>query len=316
LRGCFTGRQKEMKVTLIHNPDAGRDNQPSSEELVRLIRAAGHSVIYQSSKHAEWERVLDEHADLVALSGGDGLVGLVTKRLVGKRIPLTILPMGTANNIAATFDLKGRPFDQLIAGWNRARRVKFDVGIATGPWGSRYFIEGLGAGAFTETMSRLDARSNVDLAHYGQPDKKLHSALQILQIRLAGSPAIRLKLALDGRDLTGEYVLLEAMNIRSIGPNLRLAPEADPGDGHLDLVLVADNEREKLQKCFSEQRPGKGAPSELTTHRGRRLHMESDEIRIHIDDDVWPSRGEHPPYAPMIIDASLYSESLEILLPR
>ncbi len=66
--------------------------------------------------------------------------------------------------------------------------------------------------------------------------------MHILKIRLEACPAIQLKMALDGRDLTGDYVLLEAMNIRSIGPNLRLAPDADPGDGLLDIVLVSDSE--------------------------------------------------------------------------
>ena len=135
--------------------------------------------MYQSSKHADWQRSLDEPTDLVAVAGGDGVVGLVTKRLVGKRVPLTILPMGTANNIAATFNLKDRPLDQLIAGWTSARRVKFDVGVANGPWGSSFFIEGVGVGTFTDTMSRLDARSNVDLAHHDDTDKKIQTVLHI-----------------------------------------------------------------------------------------------------------------------------------------
>ena len=304
-----------MKVTLIHNPEAGGKDQPPAEDLVQLIREAGHSVVYQSSKHAEWQRAFDEHTDLVAVAGGDGVVGLVTKRLVGKHIPVTILPMGTANNIAFTLDLKNRPLGELIAGWQSARRMRFNVGIATGPWGSRHFIEGLGAGAFAETMSRLDARSNVDLAHHEETGKKIQSTLEILKIRLEGCPAIRLKLALDGRDLTGEYVLMEAMNIRSIGPNLCLAPQAEPGDGMLDIVLVADNQREMLEQHLSEQIAGRNTPLGLTVHRGRQLRIECDEIRVHIDDDVWPSHGEHPPYSPMIIDVGLHSENLEILVP-
>ena len=304
-----------MKVTLIHNPEAGGDDQPSAEELMRLLREAGHFAVYQTSKRAEWQRVLDEPADLVAVAGGDGIVGVVMKCLVGRHVPITILPMGTANNIAATLGLKDRPLQELIGGWSNPRRVTFDVGVANGPWGSRYFVEGVGVGAFTETMSRLDARGNVDLAHHEETDKKLQSTLHILKIRLEGCPAIRSKVTLDGRDLTGEYVLLEAMNIRSIGPNLCLAPEADPGDGILDFVIVADNEREKLEQRLSEQISGKPGRLELTVHRGRQLRIECNEIRVHIDDDVWPSRGEHPPFSPMIVDVSLSSENLQVLVP-
>jgi diacylglycerol kinase family enzyme len=223
--------------------------------------------------------------------------------------------MGTANNIAATLKLKGRPLDELIAGWSGARRVKFDIGVADGPWGSRHFIEGVGIGAFTDTMSRLDARRNADLAHHEDMDKKIHAVLHILKIRLEGCQAIRLKMALDGRDLSGEYVLLEAMNIRSIGPNLSLAPDADSGDGLLDIVLVSDHEREKLTRYLTELIAGKKLLPDLTVHRGQHLRIECDELRVHIDDDVWPRHGEHPPYSPMIIDISLHSESLEIVIP-
>ena len=305
-----------MKITLIHNPDAGSGDQPTGEELVRLIRGAGHTVIYQSSKHADWQAALEAPTDLIAIAGGDGGVGLVAKKLIGKNLPLTILPMGTANNIAATFNLKDRPLDRLIAGWTRARRRKFDVGVASGPWGSSFFIEGVGAGAFTDTMSRLDARRNADLAHHEDIDKKLQTVLHILMIRLEGSKAMRLKMALDGRDLSGDYVLLETMNILSIGPNLCLAPDADPGDGLLDIVLVPEREKEKLTRYLTELIAGKKISPDLTVHRGRHLQIECEELRVHIDDDVWPSHGEHPPYAPMIIDISLHPESLEIVIPE
>ena len=305
-----------MRVLLIHNPEAGGENQPSCDDLVRLIRDAGHSAIYQSTKHGDWHAVLDEPTDLVAVAGGDGAVGLVTKRLVGKKVPVTILPMGTANNIALTLNLKNRPFDRLIAGWSSAPRVKLDVGVANGPWGSKYFIEGVGAGAFTDTMAKLDARKNADFAHHEDTKKKVDTALHILKLRLEASPSVHLKLELDGHDFTGDYALLEAMNIRSIGPNLRLAPNADPGDGMLDIVLVTEAEKEQLNRYLAEQIADKQSAPDLTVHRGRHLRIQCDEMRVHLDDEIWPSHGEHPPYSPMIIEVSLHPESLELLAPR
>ena len=223
--------------------------------------------------------------------------------------------MGTANNIAGALDLRGRELKDLIAGWTSARRMKFDVSTAKGPWGSKYIVEGIGIGAFADTMSKLDARKNIDLAHHDVPDKKLESVLHIMRIRLEGARSLPLKITLDGADLTGEYVLLEAMNIRSIGPNLQLAADADPGDGLIDLVLVADHEREKLSRYLAERIAGKSGVPQLSVRRGRHLRIESDEVRLHIDDDIWPEHGEHPPYSPMIIDVELHSESLAILVP-
>lgn len=304
-----------MKVTLIHNPAAGSEEQASGEDLAQLVRAAGHSVRYQSSKRAGWQEALAEPADLVAVAGGDGIVGNVLKKLVGRGLAATILPMGTANNIARALDLSGRELEGLIAGWTSARRVKFDVGIANGPWGSTYFVEGVGTGAFTETMSRLDARKNIDLAHHDASSKKIESVLHIMRIRLDGSRPLALKLNLDGVDLSGEYVLLEAMNIRSIGPNLRLAANADPGDGLLDVVLVAYDERARLSAYLTERITDGSDAAQLPARRGRQLRIESDEVRVHIDDDFWPAHGEHPPFSPMIIDVTMHSESLEMLVP-
>jgi diacylglycerol kinase (ATP) len=304
-----------MKVTLIHNPEAGNETQASGEELARLVDAAGHSVRYQSSKRAGWRDALVEPADLVAVAGGDGIVGKVLKELVGRGVAATILPMGTANNIAASLDLRDRDVKDLIAGWTAARRVKLDVGIANGPWGSSYFVEGVGAGAFTETMSRLDARKNIDLAHHEAPDKKIESVLHIMKIRLDGTPPLALKLNLDGVDLSGEYVLLEAMNIRSIGPNLRLAANADPGDGLLDLVLVAYDERATLSEYLTERIAGGRDAAQLPVRRGRQLRIESNEVRVHMDDEIWPAHGEHPPFSPMIVEVAIHSGSLEVLVP-
>ncbi len=177
-----------MNVTLIYNPDVGSDNQPTGDELLKLIRSAGHSAEGQSSKEIGWEKALENPVDLVAVSGGDGSVGKVAKRMIGKHTPLAVLPMGTANNVANALGVADQPLDQLIASWNSARRLKFDVGAATGPWGSTYFIEGLGLGIFTETMARLDARKNIDIAHHNVTGRKITSVLEFMNIRLDRYP--------------------------------------------------------------------------------------------------------------------------------
>jgi diacylglycerol kinase family enzyme len=304
-----------MKITLIHNPAAGNEDQPSGEELTRLIESAGHGVRYQSCKRADWREALCERADLVAIAGGDGIVGTTLAELVGRKIPATILPMGTANNIASALSLRGRDLEQLIRGWENSRRVRFDVAVAKGPWGSTCFVEGMGIGAFTETMSRLDARKNVDLAHHENTDKKIESVLHIMKIRLEGAALLPLKLRLDDVEVTGEFVLLEAMNIPSIGPNLELAPDADPSDGTLDVVLVSDDQKTRLSEYLARRIAGKKEHPRLDTHRVRHMRIECDETRVHIDDEVWPEHGEHPPFAPMIIEVAMHAEKLEILIP-
>jgi diacylglycerol kinase family enzyme len=144
-----------MRVTLIHNPDAG-DDHPAVDEFLGWIRAAGHAVTYQSSKGDQWHRALDDPGDLLAVAGGDGTIRSVAARLVGRCIPIAVLPLGTANNISKTLGLADTPIEQLVAGWAMARRIPFGVGVADGPWGSTYFIEGIGIGLLAQAMAHLD----------------------------------------------------------------------------------------------------------------------------------------------------------------
>jgi diacylglycerol kinase (ATP) len=313
LIACFVNVRKFMKVTLIHNPDAGNGDQPSAEKLIEMIRRAGHKPHYQSSKDDAWETTLENPGDLLAVAGGDGIVGTVAKRMIGRATPIAVLPLGTANNIAKTLDLMDIPLGELIRAWSTARRKKFDAGVANGPWGSTYFIEGLGIGLFTEMMTRLDARGNIDLAHLTQPEEKITSVLEMLQARLQTAPEIKLNVTVDGRDLSGEYILLEVMNIKSIGPNLFLAPAADPGDGLLDVVCLTRGAQETLDRCLDECKEGNQAPTGLPVRRGKHIHIEWEGTPIHIDDEAWPESGAKYPPSSTVIDITVEPQTLEFL---
>jgi diacylglycerol kinase (ATP) len=302
-----------MKVILIHNPDAGDQCQPSEEEILNLVRQAGHSVVYQSSKDVSWDKVLHNSTDIIALAGGDGLVGNAAKRLVGRHLPIAILPVGTANNVANALGLTNKPLQQLIEGWATARRRKFDVGVATGPWGSTCFVEGLGVGFFTNLMAET-VKGNVNLDRFNASEAKITCALEVIRNRLQSCPANRLKVTLDDQNLSGEYVLLEVMNIRSIGPNLDLAPAADPGDGLLDLVLASKGECDQVNRYLSDRIEGKSSSPGLIVRQSRRLQIECKGLLIHIDDDLWPE-DDSPSSSPVAVDVKLSSEYLEMLTP-
>lgn len=304
-----------MKVTLIHNPDAGSTDESRADEISNSIRAAGHLVVCQSCRSAGWENALLEPADLIAVAGGDGIVGTVAKQMIGKSVPITILPMGTANNIASTLGLTGCSIDDLARGWASGRRIRLDVGIAQGPWGTRYFIEGLGLGLFTDVMFKLHARHNVDLAHLNAPKEKLDSVVQIMTHWLDSHPACRLNLSIDGRDLSGDYILFEAMNGRCIGPNLCIVEAGPPGDGLLDVVMAAADEKQQITQFLSDRLEGAGGFPGLTVERARQVHIECAGARVHIDDDLWPKDSSPPRESKFAIDISVQPQSLEILLP-
>ena len=282
-----------MRVILIHNPGAGDDDQPDAKALQKLIRDAGHEVIYQPAKHERWTAVLEERADVVAVAGGDGTVGRVAKRLIGRDMPIAPLPFGTANNISKTLGLTELTLKEIIAGWDAAQRIGFDAGVAKGPWGSRYFIEAFGVGLFACTIPVADESRT--LARLKDADAKVAYAQEMLRERLVRCLPHDLQLTLDGRDMSGSYVLFEAMNMEFVGPNLYLAPDIRPSDGCLDVVLVTTAGRDDLESSLEDWQDGDLVHPELPRYRARKIELEWNGFEVHVDDEAWPADREEPP---------------------
>lgn len=97
-----------MRATLIHNPTAG-DGKVRREDLIDLLHKAGIVPFYQSSKIGELTAALAEPTDIVIVAGGDGTVAKVVTQMPDRSIPVAILPIGTANNIASSFGIGRRP---------------------------------------------------------------------------------------------------------------------------------------------------------------------------------------------------------------
>jgi diacylglycerol kinase family enzyme len=301
-----------MKVTLIHNEDAGDDRNPTPGQLEALIREAGHDVRLQSCKQKGWGRALKRNADLIAVAGGDGTVGRVARRLVGKGVPLAVLPMGTANNIAKSIGVAGMQATQLIPGWASAKRQNFDAGVATGPWGTRSFVESVGLGLLTQAIPWAKRSKTMETL---EGEAKVAYALQLMREHLNGTVPLKVTASLDGEDISGEYLMFEAMNTSYIGPNLFLAPDLQHGEGLLHIVAVRSKDREILGSYLANWQDGKMWPSELGVPTGERLELEWTGYPLHIDDKLWPDKGEDPPPQPATISLSIARAALEILVP-
>jgi diacylglycerol kinase (ATP) len=115
--------------------------------------------------------------------------------------------------------------------------------------------------------------------------------------------------------MTGEYVLVEVMNISYIGPNLRLAPHANPSDGLLDIVLVSKDEQDNMSRYLSHSIEGKLPHPGLTVRTGQHLQIEWDGLTVHIDDEVWPHKASEFPISFNTIDVEVNRHALEFLAP-
>lgn len=297
-----------MRVLLIRNPGAGSASRAG--DLAALVREQGHEVREQSLADDGWERALDAPLDLVAVAGGDGTVGRVAKRLVGRGVPIAPLPAGTANNISRALGLTGRPYEELVHGWAEARRVKLDVGEVVGPWGKRYVVEGVGAGLFARAVPYVDASET--MASIPRTDAKVVYALQMLKERVQTCAPVRVEATLDGEDVSGEYVMFEALLMPYVGPNLFLALDSKPGDGRFEVVMVGDADRPRLEQYLGSWQEEKPRVPVLPSRHGRRLHMQWRGYPLHIDDEIWPEEGEVVP--PGVISLNLSGIAVDFLV--
>ena len=304
---------KIVRVTLIHNPGAGEDDQPDAKALQALIEKAGHRVTYRSAADDNWASALEGPADAIAVAGGDGTVGRVAKKLIGRDIPIAPLPLGTANNISKTLGLTELTLEEIISAWDVQRRIAFDAGVAKGPWGSRYFIEAFGVGLFARAIPVADG--NKTLAALTSAEAKVAYAQQMLRERLTRCEPHALALRLDGKDMSGDYVLFEAMNMEFVGPNLYLAPDIQAADGLLDVVLVSTVERDKLKDSLETWQDGDLEHPNLTRHRASVIELEWSGFEVHFDDEAWPAEKEEPP-ALTHIEVTVERNALSFLLPR
>jgi diacylglycerol kinase (ATP) len=277
-----------MRVLVLHNPNAGSDDF-DGEHLVRHIEECGHQVEVHTSKKA-WKAALDRGPDVVVAMGGDGTVGKVARALAGRRIPIALLPMGTANNIATALGLQNTELARLIAGWNDAIRRPFDVGIARGPWGEYRFLESVGVGLLSEAIHVIDEGHAGYVNEIGDTATRITAAVEVFRHTLQEMPIAPVELRLDGETLSGEYILVEALNFGAAGPNLNFAPHGDPSDGLLDLVLAEETDRHILRERLDQFRSQPAAAPVLRTHRGRHIEMRCKGCLLHLDDQL--ERGD------------------------
>lgn len=268
------------RATLLHNPSAG-DARPTADDLKEILADAGFQVRYRSTRK-EWKKALLEQADLVVVAGGDGTVAKVAREMVGRDVPLAVLPAGTANNIARTLGVAGDA-REIVARWRESEPRPFDVGLVNAPSDEARFVESAGGGVFGSAIVGGSEQVEESSTLVGG---EIDRAVGLLRRLLGEAQPGRWEIQIDGRDRSGDYVAVEAMNIRFVGPSIPLAPDADPTDGLLDVVLIDEQGRQALLEYLERRLADSSAmPPRLRVERASRITLRPPPgTDMHVDD--------------------------------
>ncbi len=245
-----------QRVALIYNPASGQYSARRAgavQDAMNVLRDAGiEAEAFETSgpgsANLHARQAVCKGFDTVLACGGDGTVHEVLQSLVGSGVALGVIPLGTANALAADLGLTASPA-KVVRSLLSATAVRVSVGRihfhdATGNPYSRYFTVAAGVGADALLMSRLDAGLK----------RRLGYVLYLIEAaRLWATHSFPLFEAVlppgknsegNGRQRVVDVSQLLVVRVRSFGGVLRyLAPGASVRNGNLSLLAFKTRSR-------------------------------------------------------------------------
>jgi diacylglycerol kinase (ATP) len=185
-----------MRVLLIHNPKAG-DRKHGKKQLMWSLKKNGLQAFYQSIKERGWEKAFKKPVDVVIAAGGDGTVHKTAWHIMDSGIPLAILPLGTANNLARSLGFTGS-VDEILQSLHCGKSQPFDVGVARNGSQTDYFLEAAGGGLFADYFPAAMANEEKGAS----PEEELTAHLSLLRQLSLDYPARHWKVSIDGKDIS------------------------------------------------------------------------------------------------------------------
>ena len=273
------------EIAVLTNPMSGHGNAPHAAELaVARFQERGIDVVAIVGRDAAHARVLVDEAvgrgtDALVVVGGDGVISLALQALARTDIPLGIVPAGTGNDHAREYRLPtGDPAaaaDVILDG----RTETVDLGLIRGADGA---VTWFGTVAATGFDSLVSDRVNRMRWPHGRMRYNLAIVAELSRLRL-----LPFRLVLDGeREIVADLTLAAFGNTRSYGGGMLICPNADHGDGLLDITMVHTASRTKLIRLFPTVFKGTHVDlDDVTTDRARTVTVESPGINAYADGD-------------------------------
>jgi len=277
-----------LKLAVIINPTSGKHgkrvetgqlkyaharqliDRPELEADVVLTTARGHGA-------ALAREFVARQFDIVVAWGGDGTVNEVAGPLVGSATALGVIPSGSGDGLARGLGLPTAP-DAVLRSAIAGPETAIDVGYL----GDRHFLNMAGIGFDAAVATGFNQRkSRGGLAYL------IDSFGTIWSYTIQ-----RYRIELDGEVRERVHFLVAFANGRQYGNGMIIAPDADPRDGWLNVVLVDDGTA--LRQIWRSRRLfiGRNKPTAgITRTRARGGSVSADRLICHVDGETFERTG-------------------------
>ena len=243
-----------VRVVVYQNPDAGHERR-RRDAHPRFATGGPRSRVWRHIKERSLDDPAREGSILVVAAGGDGSVGRSRPPDVGRDVPIAVLPLGTANNLAPMLDAGKHDLNARISAWNI---VPFDAAPSPGMAGSTGSSK-LRLGAFADTAAMLTAR---DAGVRPSRTERLSSRATSKRCGLAQLPETPHRLPARHRRPVQSGVAHHGRGAQHRPDRTErsaLAARPTRRMGWLDVVLVGERERQALhgflEACERSVRP-------------------------------------------------------------
>jgi diacylglycerol kinase (ATP) len=242
---------------------------------MEVLRRGGHTVHSLAGDSAEDSARLihdnREQVDGVIVCGGDGMVHLAVQQLAGRGVPLGVIPAGTGNDAARSWQI---PLNDPVAAAElilKSQPQPVDAGLARPVQGrERWFVQILSGG--------FDAIVNERANAMRWPRGRMKYNLAMLAELPRFSP-LSFHISIDGEEHSVEAMLIAIANGPSYGGGMLVCPDASFTDGLFDVMVLKPMSKIRFISLFPRVYSGSHiSHQKVTIMRGKQIRLEGDAV--------------------------------------
>jgi diacylglycerol kinase (ATP) len=216
--------------------------------------------------------------DAILIFGGDGTIHRHLPAMVRLQLPVLVVPAGSGNDFARALELRSvrdsvQEWRKFESGASNVRAIDLGTITETGDRDTKHYFACVAGCGLDTAVARAANRMPRWLRRNGG------YALSLLPL-LFKLPVLSMRFTLaegDNREEMEQLTLLAAFaNTQYYGDGMRIAPQADPTDGRLDVCLISTLDPFRLFCLFPTVYFGRHLGiSEVSYSKTERVKVES-----------------------------------------